>query len=143
MERYTAWSWAERRPDGRPDFHVLVTCAAERKLKEFITNGTLAREILLQEDLVHPHYAIRFDGQFIVSHSKGSDPLHRVCIINSTGHVTRCYGESRGSSARQLNETRHLTVDGEGNVLVTDFNNDRVLLLKSATRTFPFLSTAR
>ena len=112
-----------------PDFHVLVTCGAARKLKEFTTNGTLVREILLHEDLVHPHRAIQIDGQFIVSHGWHSDPLHRVCIVNSTGHVTRCYGGPRGSAAGQLNYPRHLAVDGEGNVLVADHSNKRVLLL--------------
>ena len=112
-----------------PDFHLLVTCGYARKLKKFTTNGTLVREILLQEDLVHPLHAIQFDGQFIVSHGWDSDPLHRVCIVNSTGHVKRCYGEPPGSAAGQLNAPGHLAVDGEGNVLVADFNSKRVSLL--------------
>ena len=113
-----------------PDFHLLVTCNEARKLKEFTTYGTLVREILLQEDLVNPLHAIQFDGQFIVSHGWfNSDPLHRVCIVNSTGHATRCYGGPRGSAAGRLNVPYHLAVDGEGNVLVADRNNKRVLLL--------------
>ena len=113
-----------------PDFHLLVTCFDARKLKEFTTNGTLVREILLQEDLVHPLHAIQFDGQFIVSHGwEFSDPLHRICIVNSTGHATRFYGGLRGSAAGQLHEPRHLAVDGEGNVFVADCYNKRVLLL--------------
>ena len=113
-----------------PDFHVLVTCCNARKLKEFTTNGTLVREIILQEDLVHPLHAIQFDGQFIVSHGVfDSDPLHRVCIVNSTGQVTHCYGGPPGSAAGQLNSPQHLAVDGEGNVIVADCYNQRVLLL--------------
>ena len=113
-----------------PDFHLLVTCDDARKLKEFTTNGTLVREIILQEDLVNPLHAIQFDGQFIVSHASwDSDPLHRVCIVNSTGHATRCYGGPPGSVAGQLNVPLHLVVDGEGNVLVADRNNQKVLLL--------------
>ena len=121
-------------PDGLsvtpdPDFHVLVTCGYARKVKEFTTNGTLVREILLQTDMVHPWHAIQFDGQFIVSHGRGSDPLHRVCIVNSTGHATRCYGGPPGWAAGQLNVPYNLAVDGEGNVLVADLTNERVLLL--------------
>ena len=112
-----------------PDFHLLVTCGEARKLKEFKTNGHLVREILLQEDLVHAFHAIQFDGQFIVSHGWDSDPLNRICIVNSTGHVTRCYGGPPGSAAGQLNVPRYLAVDGEGNVIVADWNNERVLLL--------------
>ena len=112
-----------------PDFHLLVTCYVARKLKEFTTNGTLVRQILLQDDLAHPLHAIQFDGQFIVSHGLYFDFLNRVCVVNSTGHVTRCYGGQRGSAAGQLSEPLHLAVDEEGNVLVADFYNDRVLLL--------------
>ena len=112
-----------------PDFHVLVTYSDARKLKEFTTNGTFIREILLQEGLAKPHHAIHFDGQFIVSHGWNSGPLHRVCIVNSTGHATRCYGGPPGSAAGQLNVPAHLAVDGEGNVLVADYNNERVLVL--------------
>ena len=113
-----------------PDFHLLVTCRDARKLKEFTTNGTLVREIRLQEDLVLSVHAIQFDSQFIVSHGWcHSDLLHCVCIVNSTGRVTRCYGGPPGSAVGQLNAPHHLAVDGEGNVLVADFDNKRVLLL--------------
>ena len=113
-----------------PDFHVLVTCGDVRKLKDFTTNGTLVRQILLQENLANPWHAIQFDGQFIVSHGwMRSEPLHRVCIVNSTSHTTRCYGGPPGSAAGQLYEPRYLATDGEGNVLVADRTNQRVLLL--------------
>ena len=117
-----------------PDLHVLITCGDARKLEEFTTNGTLVREILLPEDLVHPLHAVQFDGQFIVSHGWSSDPLNRVCIFNSTGRVTRCYAGPPGSGARQLNEPLHLAVDGEGKVLVADCNNRRVLLLNNTLK---------
>ena len=112
-----------------PDFHLLVACVDERKLKEFTTSGTLVREIHLQEDLVHPFHAIQLDDQFIVSHGWFSDRLHHVCIVNSTGRVTRCYGGPPGSAAGQLNVPIHLAVDEKRNVLVADYNNERVLLL--------------
>ena len=112
-----------------PDFHVLVTCHAERKLMEFKTDGTIVREIRLQQDLVSPLHAIQFDGQFIISHGWGSERLHRVCIVNWTGQATRCYGGPHGSSVGRLDGPRHLDVDGEGNVVVADNNNRRVLLL--------------
>ena len=114
-----------------PDYHVLVTFCDAHKLNEFTTNGTLVREILLQEDMVYPQHAIQFDGQFIVSHGIDSDQLNRVCIVSSTGHVTRCYGGPAGSAAGQLNIPRHLAVDGQGNVIVADCINKRVLLLNN------------
>ena len=130
----TRWK-VNAKPYGRsitpdPDFHVLVACRDARKLKEFKTGGIPVRTILLQEDLVHPWHAILFDGQFIVSHGLESDPLHRVCIVDSTGHAMRCYGGQRGSAAGQLNKPHHLAVDPEGNVIVAD-SSKRVLLLNN------------
>ena len=112
-----------------PDFHIIVTCGDARKLKEFATNGTLVREILLQEDLIKPLHAIQFNGQFVISHGYTSDRLHRVCTINSTSHVTRCYGGPPGSAIGQLNQPWHLAMDEKGNVLVADYTNGRVLML--------------
>ena len=126
-------------PDGlsvtpEPDFHVLVTCPYALKLKEFTTNGVPIREIRLQEELVHPLHAIQFNGQFIVAHGFETDPLHRVCIVNTTGHVTRCYGGPRGSAVGQLDGPRHLAVDSEGNVVIADLGNERVLLLNETLK---------
>ena len=130
----TRWKVKDH-PDGlsvtpNPDYYVLVTCRNACKLKEFTTVGTFVREIRLdKESLAHPLHSIKFDGQFIVSHGWDSDTQSRVCIVNSTGEVTRVYGDKRGCAAGQVNTPERLAIYGDGNVLVADCNNKRVLLL--------------
>jgi DNA-binding beta-propeller fold protein YncE len=108
--------------------NVLVTCDEACKIKEFTTDGQLVREISLQSDLVRPAQAVEltFD-QFVVCHGQGTDPLHRVCTVDSNGRVLQSYGGSKGSELGQLSSPGRLAMDR--NILVADLNNDRVLML--------------
>ena len=111
---------------------VLVTCDEARKIKEFSTDGKLLREIQLPEDVVSPLHTIQLSsGEFIVSHGGIDDPVHRVCLIDSNGHVVKSYGGPKGSGTQQMNVPLHLAVDRNGFVFVADLN-DRVLLLSPA-----------
>ena len=113
--------------------NVIVTCTEVRKLKEYTTHGDLVREILLQEDMVYPSHAIQLtSGQFVVSHGRSSDPLHRVSIVDAEGRVTKYFDGQPGSAARQMNHPGHLAVDQDGSILVVDVKNARVLLLNAS-----------
>lgn len=120
-----------------PYCHVLVTCRDARKLKEFSESGRILREVLLGEDLLHPihsvgfHYRHSMDINYVVCHGDGSDPLHRVCILDATGNVMRSYGGPPGSTAGQLNSPQRVAVDEEGLVLVADRGNKQILLMSS------------
>ena len=117
-------------PDG---FNVIVTCVEVRKLKDYTRHGALVREILLQEDMFHPRHAVQLtSGQFVVCHGWGSDPLHRVGLVDTEGRVTKYFGEQSGSAARQMDVTMHLAVNQDGSILVVDVNNARVLLLSAS-----------
>jgi len=112
---------------------VLVMCVVARKIKEFSTDGKLLRQIQLPEDVVSPWHTIQLSsGEFIVSHGRAGDPLHRVCLIDSNGHVVKSYGGPKGSGTQQMNVPIHLTVDRNGFIFVADLNNHRVLLLSPA-----------
>lgn len=113
------------------DPHVLVTCYNDRQLKEFTADGRLVQKIVLQENVLNPLHAIKLNAdQFVVSHGWDTDRLHQVCIVNAMGNVVRSYGRLPGStSTGRLKNPRHLAVDGEGNVIVADYGNKRVLLL--------------
>ena len=113
----------------QPDCLVLVTCCETRTLRRFTTEGRLMKVTQLQEDLVRPFHA----SGCVVCHGWLDDPLHAVSMIDSDGHVDRSFGGPSGSSLpeRQLNNPRHLAVDTEGNVLVADCCNERILLLNS------------
>jgi len=106
---------------------VLVTSVVARKIKEFSTDGKLLRQIQL------PWHTIQLSsGEFIVCHGKVSDPVHRVCLIDSNGHVVKSYGGPKGSGTQQMNVPAHLAVDRNGFVFVADVSNYRVLLLSPA-----------
>jgi len=112
---------------------VLVTCQEVRKIKEFSTDGKLLRQIQLSEDVVSPWHTIQLSsGEFIVSHGVPSNPVHRVCLIDSNGHVVKSYGGPKGSGSQQMNVPAHLAVDRDGFVFVADLINHRVLLLSPA-----------
>ena len=112
-----------------PDFHVLVTCSETRRLKEYTADGFLVRTLRLHRDLQHPLHAVKFNGKFVVAHGFDSDSMNRVCIVDVTGLARRCYGGPPGSGTGQLREPQHVAVDGEGDVIVADTRNRRVLLL--------------
>jgi len=112
---------------------VLVTCNKARKIKEFSTDGKLLRQIQLPKDVVSPRHAIQLSsGEFIVCHGRIGDPVHRVCLIDSNGHVVKSYGGPKGSGTQQMDVPYHLAVDRNGFVFVADVNNYRVLLLSPA-----------
>jgi len=112
---------------------VLVTCGEARKIKEFSTDGKLLRQIQLPEDIVSPLHTIQLSsGEFIVCHGDLPDPVHRVCLIDSNGHVVKSYGGPKGSGTQLMTSPAHLAVDRNGFVFVADDNNHRVLLLSPA-----------
>ena len=113
-----------------PECNVLVTFRIARKLCEFTTHGVLVREIGLYEDITEPLHAILSNGHFIVCHGYlSTEPLHRICIVDFNGRLTRSYGRAPGSAVGKLNWPSHLAVDKDGNFLVADGRNSRVLLL--------------
>jgi len=112
---------------------VLVTCLEARKIKEFCTDGKLLRQIQLPEDVVSPLHTIQLSsGEFIVCHGDSDHPVHRVCLIDSNGHVVKSYGGPKGSGTQQMDVPIHLAVDRNGFVFVADVINSRVLLLSPA-----------
>jgi len=69
---------------------VLVMCDKCNKLKLFSTDGLLRMIVDLQPDIVHVTSAIELmPGHYLVTHGKGSDNLHRVCLVNSEGKIVR------------------------------------------------------
>ena len=109
------------------DQNLLVVSRDERKLQKFTTVGTLLQNIQLHAGIGNPWHAVQLPtGQFLVSHS-GS--LHRVCLVGADGAVVRSYGGQKGSQLTQMNEPAGLAVDGEGRVLVAEWDNNRLLVI--------------
>jgi len=108
-------------------YHLLVTVYTSNQLKEYTQDGNLVRVINLDRSMERPWNAVELSNdQFVVSHDT---PLHRVCIVNASGRIIRSYGGYAGSSIGMLNKPRGLAVDVNGNVLVADSLNGRVVVL--------------
>ena len=113
--------------------NLLVTCQEPSKLVEMCADsGQLVREITLQSDIKSLHHAVQLTtGEHVVCHgSAWKKGLHRVCLVDVEGRVTRSYGGPRGSGVGHLNAPRHLAVDEDSQfIFVADQYNDRVVLL--------------
>jgi len=113
--------------------NLLVVCRERSKPDKLVElradSGQLGREITLQSDTVCLHHAVQLTtGQYVVCH--GADTLHRVCMVDVEGRVTRSYGGQWGSGVGQLAVPRHLAVDEDSQfIFVADGFNHRVVLL--------------
>ena len=111
---------------------VIVTCPAVRKIKEFSSHGDLLRELTLPADVITPLHTIQSrNGQFIVGHGCGDNPICGVCMINADGrHIVHSHGGQPGSCIfSQYDEPSHLAVDDNECVYVVDVYSRRVTLL--------------
>jgi len=109
--------------------NVLVTLSRFRLIKEYTPDGGLIRVISFDNSIEFPQHSVQLSSNlFVVSHG-WTGTLHRVCIVDTRGHIIQCYGESPGSGIGQLDFPGYLAVDRPGNVLVTDSLNNRVVLL--------------
>ena len=118
------------------EHNLIVVSRDESKLQIFTTHGTLLQNIQLQAGIRCPMHAVQLPStsQFLVSHA-GS--LHRVCLVGVDGAVVRSYGGQAGSESMQISEPRDLAVDREGRVLVSNWDNNRLLVMDQS------LSSAR
>jgi len=109
---------------------LIVVSRGERKLQEFTTCGTLLQNIQLQADIKQPRGVVEVhSGQYAVSY-EGS--VHGVCLVDVKGgkatELHRYDGRS-GSGLAAMNRPRGLAVDKHGNILVADWENNRLLVL--------------
>jgi len=113
--------------------HLLVTLHANR-IEEYTTTGSFRRRIRLDSSLACPRRCVQQStGNYAVCDL--GDDRHRVCIVDTSGHIIQSYGRSHGSGVGQLNYPCHLAVDIDDNVLVADGSNNRLQLL-SPTLTY-------
>ena len=114
-------------PGCRPN--LLVTCRGEpNKLVELnIDSGQSVREIALQSDIVDPWHGVQLTtGQYVVSHGSRLSDLHRVCVVDADGNVTRNYDGHECPDT--LSCPCHLAVDEDTQfTFVADHANDRIV----------------
>ena len=109
---------------------VIVAGRHPNKIFEYTSFGNLVREIIVNKydaDLFGLTHAIQFEGnKFLVCHAWD---LHRVCMIDNTGRVIKCYGGNDGSGIGQLNWPCHMAIDRNGFIFVADRYSNRIVQL--------------
>jgi len=125
-----------------PSCNLLVTCQWPHKLVELSADsGQCVREIALQSNIYLSRHAVQLTtGQYVVCHV--GIHLHRVCIVDDDGRVTRSYsGQQRGSDVGQLDLPCHLAVDEDSQLIcVADCCNDRVVVLSPTLEFVRYIS---
>jgi hypothetical protein len=111
--------------------NLLVTLLFANKLHEYTTQGELIREISLHDNMDRPWHSIELStGQFVVCYGSAGVSLHRVCLVDTYGHMVTSCGTSRRSADGQLYSPRCLAVDTSDQVLVSD--NYKIRLFSSS-----------
>lgn len=119
----------------RRNNNVIACLTEENEIKEFSCDGELVRTVKLHPSasIRQPCHALKTtDRHFVICHGNGEDVTHRVCAIDSEGVLLKSYGKKKGSDKQQMNRPIYLTEDANGNILVADMKNNRILLLNSA-----------
>jgi len=122
--------------------NLLVTCLQPNKLVELsVDSGQCVREIALQSHTDGPCHGVQLTtGQYVVCHGL-DDSLHRVCIVDDDGRVTRSYGGQTGSDVGQLNGPCHLAVYEDSQfIFVADSDNNRVVMLSPTLEFVRYIS---
>jgi len=111
--------------------NLLVTSYYSHTIKEYRTDGSLVGESFSSPDIsaCSMHCVQMSTGKLVVSQDIC---IHRICLAdcNST-RIIKYYGGSPGSGVGQLNNPCQLVVDTHDNVLVADYNNNKVKLFSS------------
>jgi len=90
--------------------------------------GSLVKKVTL--DVAQPLHTIKLSsGGYAVCHGYSNDQDHRVCLLDDNGKVLDCFGSTKGSGQDQLDVCANVAEDVDGNLLVADSNNQRVILL--------------
>ena len=114
--------------------NVIVSIWRPAKIFEYTSFGNLVREIVVNRfdaNLIGLLHAIQMEGdKFLVCHAVTTH--HRVCMIDNSGRVIKCYGGNEGSGIGHLNMPFCLAIDRNGFILVADRDNNRIVQLNSS-----------
>ena len=129
------WSVASQ-PAGlsvNKEHNVVVACVGAHKLQEYTTHGTLVREISLQQvGLTDPWHAVQLStGDYVVSHSTSPGA---VSVVGVDGNVVCRYHPTQTSNVGQMQDPGSLAVTKNGDVLVADDDNERIVSMDSSLR---------
>jgi len=118
------------------EHNVVVACLMADKIQEYTTHGALVREISLEQaDVTRPWHAVQLStGDYVVSECESPGA---VSVVGIDGQVVRRYCPSPSSDLGEMKDPTGLAVTKDDDILVTDADNNRILLVNSS------LSSAR
>jgi len=118
------------------EHNVVVACLGADKILEYTTHGALVREISLEQaGVTRPCHAVQLStGDYVVSDRKSPGA---VSVVGIDGRVVRRYCPSPTSDVGKMEYPTGLAVTKDDDILVTDADNNRILLVNSS------LSSAR
>ena len=115
--------------------NVILPVYNKSKLNEYSPDGQLIRELNIQSgpESCEICHAIKLtSGDFVVSlRPVYVNNMDKVCLMDGDGKLKKSFGGKSASTIGYMKEPVHLSVDGNGFVMVVDRDNNRVLLLDS------------
>ena len=114
--------------------NVIAASWNPANILEFTSDGTFVRKIVVDQInkiLFGLQHAIQLEGDKILV-CYATTNHHRVCLLDNTGRVIKCYGGMIGSGMGKLNMPSHLAILRDGCILVADEKNNRIVQLNAS-----------
>jgi len=110
--------------------NVVVACRDANKLQEYTTHGFPVREICLQAGVTQPWHAVQLSsGDYVVGQWRSPGVVN---VVGVDGQVRHSYGRSQTSDVGQMKHPLGLAVTKNGDILVADCGNHRILSMNSS-----------
>jgi len=111
--------------------NLVVACRGANKLQEYTTHGSLVREICLHAGVTDPWQAVQLStGDYVVSQYTSPGV---VSVVGVDGQVVHSYGQSQTSDVGQMKRPSDLAVTKNDNILVAEWDNNRILSINRST----------
>ena len=104
-------------------------------LNVYNPKGSQINSIRLPREIQQPQHAVAtLRGTYFVSHGIFPESQHRISEISPEGYVLRSFGDRNGNGKGQLDWPLYTVIDSEDRLFVSDFYNQRIILLDSQLR---------
>jgi len=100
-----------------------VLMAVSNGVNEYTSSGSFVRGITNNNG---PFQAVEVNNGTWAFSMEG---LHRIAMVSTNGTMLKTFGSTAGSGLTQMNDPRAIAIDPNGNILVGDHNNNRILVL--------------
>ena len=116
--------------------NVIASISGTNTLIECTPDGILQRTVILPFDMSSPQRVIDLatsdpgsKSGFLVCQVGENLQNHRVCLVDANGQLGKSFGGTPGYGNANFNCPYRCVIDRNGNILVADYLNNRVVLL--------------